>query len=124
MRITRNPAKWRSRADAAIEGGTPVMSTVEQLASAPYCPMPMPSTDVDVTRREGGTLILRSRIKLKVSGTICSFPPHWAREAPDRMFLAQRTGHNVWQQISYGEFWSRVRSVGQALLDRGGPMAE
>jgi len=96
------------------------MSTVDHLASPPYCPLPAPSTDVDVTRREGGTLILRSRIKLKVSGTICSFPPHWAREAPDRMFLAQRTGHNVWQQISYGEFWSRVRSVGHALLDRGG----
>jgi feruloyl-CoA synthase len=83
--------------------------------------MPSPSTDVDLTRREGGTLILRSRIKLEeVSGTICSYLPHWAREAPDRMFLAQRTNDNVWQRISYGEFWSRVRSVGQALLDRGG----
>src|SRR5260370_32381695 len=120
VRITRDPAKWRRRAVAAIEGGTPVMSTVDHLASPTYCPMPSPSTDVDVTRREGGTLILRSRIKLKVSGTICSYLPHWAREAPDRMFLAQRTGDNVWQQISYGEFWLRVRSVGQALLDRGG----
>src|SRR5260370_18379323 len=120
VRITRNPAKWRSRAVAAIEGRTPVMSTVDQLASAPYCPMPSPSTDVDVTRREGGTLILRSRIELKVSGTICSYLPHWAWEAPDRMFLAQRTGDNVWQQISYGEFWPRVRSVGQARLTPGG----
>jgi feruloyl-CoA synthase len=97
-----------------------MMSTVDHLASAPYCPMPMPPTDVDVTRREDGILILRSRIKLKVSGTICSYLPHWAREAPDRIFLAQRTGDNVWQHITYGEFWSRVRSVGQALLDRGG----
>jgi hypothetical protein len=83
------------------------MSTVDHLA--PYCPMPSPSTDVDVTRREGSTLILQSRIKLnEASGTICSYLPHWAREAPDRMFLAQRTGDNAWQQISYGEFWSRV----------------
>src|SRR5258707_12640494 len=96
------------------------MSSVDHLASPPYCPLPAPSTDVDVRRREGGNLILRSRIKLKVSGTICSYLPHWAREAPNRMFLAQRTGHNVWQQISYGEFWSRMRSVGPALLDRGG----
>jgi hypothetical protein len=95
VRIARNPAKWRSRAVAAIEGGTPVMSTVKQLAFARYCPMPMPSTDIDVMRREGGTLIMQSRIKLKVSGTICSYLPHWAREAPDRMFLAQRTGDNV-----------------------------
>jgi feruloyl-CoA synthase len=96
-------------------------STVDHFASVPFCSMPMPSTDVDVTRREGGTLILKSRIKLgEMCGTICSYLPHWAREAPDRMFLAQRTSDNVWQQISYGEFWSRVRSVGQALLDRGG----
>jgi len=52
-----------------------VMSTVEQLASAPYRPMPMPSTDVDVTRREGGTLILRSRIKLKVKRIDLLIPP-------------------------------------------------
>ena len=101
------------------------MSTVDHLTSAPYCPMPKPSTDVDVMRREGGALMLRSRIKLEeVSGTICSYLPHWAREAPDRMFLAQRTGDNVWQQITYGEFWSRVRSVGQALLDRGGAVGD
>jgi hypothetical protein len=71
--------------------------------------------------KNGGTLILRSRIVLTgVSGTICSYLPHWAQEAPDRVFLAQRTSDNVWQQISYGEFWSRVRSVGQTLIDRGG----
>jgi hypothetical protein len=102
-------------------GGTPMTSTVDHLASVPFCAMSLPSTDVDVTRREGGTLILRSRIKLEdVSGTICSFLPHWAQEAPDRMFLAQRAGDNVWQRISYGEFWPLVQSVGQALLNRGG----
>jgi feruloyl-CoA synthase len=91
------------------------------LVTVPFCSMPSPSTDVDVTRREDGTLTLRSRIALEeMSGTICSYLPHWAREAPDRMFLAQRTNDNVWRRISYGEFWSRVRSVGQALLDRGG----
>jgi feruloyl-CoA synthase len=111
----------RRPAAVAIEGGTPMTSTVDHIASVPFCSMPMPSTDVDVTRREGGTLILKSRIKLgDVCGTICSYLPHWAREAPDRIFLAQRTTNNVWQQISYGEFWSQVRSVGQALLDRGG----
>jgi feruloyl-CoA synthase len=83
--------------------------------------MPSPSTDIEVTRSDGGTLILRSRIMLAgMSGTICSYLARWAREAPDRVFLAQRTSDNVWQQISYGEFWSRVRSVGQALIDRGG----
>lgn len=98
-----------------------MQSTLDHLTSTPYCPMPSPSTDIEVTRRDGGTLILRSRIVLsEVSGTICSYLRHWAQEAPDRVFLAQRTSDNVWQQISYGEFWSRVRSVGQGLIDRGG----
>jgi feruloyl-CoA synthase len=97
-----------------------MMSIVDHLTSVPYCPLPSPSTDVDVTRREDGTLILRSRIELEeASGTICSYLPHWAREAPGRTFLAQRASDNAWRRISYGEFWSRVRSVGQALLDRG-----
>ena len=90
-------------------------------ASTPYCSMPSPPTDIEVTRRDDGTLILRSRIMLAgVSGTICAYLPHWAQETPDRVFLAQRTRDNAWQSISYGEFWSRVRSVGQALIDRGG----
>ena len=45
--------------------GTPMTSTLDHLAPVPFCAMPSPSTDVDVTRREGGTLILRSRIKLE-----------------------------------------------------------
>ena len=112
-RSAEPPRRYRRKA--------PVMTTLDHLASVPYCPMPSPSTDIEVTRRDGGTLILRSRFVLaRVSGTICSYLPHWAQEAPDRVFLAQRTSDNVWQQISYGEFWSRVRSVGQALIDRGG----
>jgi hypothetical protein len=40
------------------------MTTLGHLASVPYCPMPSPSTDIEVTKRDGGTLMLRSRIML------------------------------------------------------------
>jgi feruloyl-CoA synthase len=51
----------------------------------------------------------------------------WAAEAPDRTFLAQRetaagspapTGERAWRTLTYGEALRRVRSIGQALLDR------
>ncbi|WP_225707665.1 AMP-binding protein [Bradyrhizobium cenepequi] len=97
------------------------MTSADYLAKVPYCPMPVPSTDVELTRREDGTMVLRSWIKLgETSGTICSFLPHWAAVSPNRNFLAQRNDDHAWQPITYLEFWSRVRSVGQALLDRGG----
>jgi feruloyl-CoA synthase len=89
--------------------------------AVPYCPCPLPSTDVDLIKRIDGTLVLLSKIKFeRTSGTICSYVREWADSAPDRLFLAQRNGDQGWQQITYGEFWLLVQSVGQALLDRGG----
>ena len=63
------------------------MTSADYLAKVPYCPMPAPSTDVELTRREDGTMVLKSRIKLgETSGTICSFLPHWAAISPNRSF--------------------------------------
>ena len=49
---------------------------------------------------------------------------HWAREAPDRTFIAQRvrgadgkTGD--WRHVSYAQAHDAARRIGQALLDRG-----
>jgi feruloyl-CoA synthase len=45
---------------------------------------------------------------------------HWALVAGDRDFVAQRTANgNGWRKISYAKMFSQVRSVAQALLDRG-----
>ena len=42
---------------------------------------------------------------------------HWAAQAPDRTFLAQRDGDD-WRKVSYQETLERVRRIAQALLDR------
>ena len=49
---------------------------------------------------------------------------HWAREAPERSFIAQRvrgeggkTGD--WRHVSYAQALDAARRIGQALLDRG-----
>src|SRR4051794_38698538 len=42
----------------------------------------------------------------------------WAREAPDRVFLAERAGEE-WVELTWGEANRQAGSVAQALLDRG-----
>ena len=53
---------------------------------------------------------------------------HWAKEAPDRIWMAKRekrtdadgtvtTGD--WKQITFAQALGAARSMGQALLDRG-----
>lgn len=46
----------------------------------------------------------------------------WARVAPERVFLAQRAPYphdeKTWRTITYGDFRTRIRRIGQALLNR------
>jgi feruloyl-CoA synthase len=44
---------------------------------------------------------------------------HWADTAPDRTFLVRRDGSGVWRRVTYAQALARVRSLSQALLDRG-----
>jgi feruloyl-CoA synthase len=46
---------------------------------------------------------------------------HWAAVAPERTLIARRDKAfgGDWRRITYAEMLSRVRAVGQALLDRG-----
>jgi feruloyl-CoA synthase len=42
----------------------------------------------------------------------------WAATAPDRVFLARRTGAG-WREVTYADALDAARRIGQALLDRG-----
>ncbi len=85
--------------------------------------------DIAVERRNDGVIVMKSRIPLQ------SFPPHipaslakWAKEAPERTWLAQRTGADrQWRKMTYGEAKRIVDGLTQGLLDlgleAGGPVA-
>jgi feruloyl-CoA synthase len=75
--------------------------------------------DVLLDRKTDGTIILRSPHPLD------SYPQklterleHWAKVAPDRVFLAQRTADGSWRKLTYAEALSQVRSIAQSLLTR------
>jgi feruloyl-CoA synthase len=44
---------------------------------------------------------------------------HWARQAPERAFLAERAVGGGWRKLKFGEAYDKAMRVGSALLARG-----
>src|SRR3954469_17858549 len=67
-----------------------------------------------------GSRILRSEMELEpYEASLGVLLRRWAREAPDRVFLAERGGDDEWVELTWGEANRRATSTAQALLDRG-----
>ena len=77
--------------------------------------------DIAVERRPDGVIILKSRIPLQpYEKHIPASLAKWAREAPDRIWLAQRGGADrQWRKVSYGEAKRTVDGLTQGLLNLG-----
>src|SRR3981189_2979002 len=75
--------------------------------------------DIAVERRPDGVIILKSRIPLKpYEKHIPASLAKWAREAPNRIWLAQRTSSDrQWRKLSYGEAKRTVDALTQGLLN-------
>jgi feruloyl-CoA synthase len=77
------------------------------------------TTDATAERRADGSVLLKLNEPLlpyPVKLTECLV--RWAREAPDRTFLAQRGLDGEWDRLSFAETLRKVRALGQALLAR------
>src|SRR5256885_8929335 len=77
--------------------------------------------DIDVVRRPDGVVVLKSRIPLQpYEKHIPASLAKWAKQASERIWLAQRGGPNrEWRKVSYGEAKRTVDALTQALLDLG-----
>src|SRR3954453_16036654 len=77
--------------------------------------------DIAVERRGDGVIILKSRIPLQAyEKHIPASLAKWAKEAPERIWLAQRGGpERQWRKVSSGEAKRTVDSLTQGLLDLG-----
>ncbi|MGA9088138.1 MAG: AMP-binding protein [Bradyrhizobium sp.] len=75
--------------------------------------------DIAVERRPDGVIVLKSRIPLKpYEKHIPASLAKWAKETPNRIWLAQRTGADrQWRKVSYGEARRTVDALTQALLN-------
>ena len=80
--------------------------------------------EVTMERRADGSLLLRSPHALapRDSRVTAAFV-RWAGIAPERTFVARRESGDkaggAWRRVSYAQALAAVRSLGQALLDRG-----
>src|SRR6202521_5320308 len=75
--------------------------------------------DIAIERRPDGVIVLKSRIPLKPHEKhIPASLAKWAKEQPNRIWLAQRTGADrQWRKLSYGEAKRTVDALTQGLLD-------
>jgi feruloyl-CoA synthase len=88
-------------------------------ATAPLRPVRLGPADVLLDRRADGTMQLRSPHPLEnYPDRLTERLEHWAKVAPDRLFLAQRTAGGGWRTLNYAQTLSQVRAIAQALLER------
>lgn len=74
---------------------------------------------VDLESRSDGTILYRSQYQLgPISESTGVWLHHWAQTAPDRIFLAERSGAG-WRSETYRSALQKVRSIAQVLLARG-----
>jgi feruloyl-CoA synthase len=88
--------------------------------TTPVRRVPVGAAEVLIERRADGTSILRSPEPLAAyPAKLTERFAHWARTAPDRVFIAERDPAGAWRKLTYGEAFARFRAIAQALLDRG-----
>jgi feruloyl-CoA synthase len=90
-----------------------------KLGGAPTRAVRLGPQDVTVERRADGTLILRSPEPLgPYPDKITERLDHWAKVAPDRVFMAERGADDAWRTVTYAQARHEARAIGAALLTR------
>ena len=90
-----------------------------------YRPLDFGVTRVNVRAGDGGVQYVVADQPLQPAvPRITDRLLHWAAEAPDRPFIAQRERlpdgtRGDWRHVTYAEALDAARRIGQALLDRG-----
>src|SRR5258707_11032855 len=75
---------------------------------------------VSIERREDGTIYLRPKVKLgDYPVRITDRLHHWAKLAPERVFMAERDTSGGWRKITYAPLLTSTRAIASALLARG-----
>jgi len=80
----------------------------------------VPPAEALFDRRANGTIYVRSPKPLApYPERLTDRLEYWAERSPERTFIAQRDAAGTWRHLTYKEALNRVRSISQALLNRG-----
>lgn len=76
---------------------------------------------ITADRRADGSIVLKSTTPLGESARcVGDWLEHWARQAPDRIFLADRVSADApWSKVTYREALKQVRSAAAWILAQG-----
>ncbi len=97
-----------------------IAQEIRNQAAAPLRPVRLGKLDPVIEQRAGGIIYIRAAQVLGPYHDKLSQPlQHWAKTAPDRLFLAQRDPQGEWRKLSYSQVMSSVKRIGAALLRRG-----
>jgi feruloyl-CoA synthase len=89
-------------------------------AAAPLRAVRLGAFDTVLEREPGGIIHLRTAQELAPYHATLSEPlAHWAKAAPDRVFLAQRDADGNWRKRTYAQVLADVKRIAAALLRRG-----
>jgi len=90
------------------------------VAASPVRPL-FATPRVIAEHRADGTIRLRSAMPLQASARcVGDWLEHWARQATDRIFLADRASVDVpWRTVTYGAALRQVRSIASWILAQG-----
>jgi feruloyl-CoA synthase len=81
-------------------------------------PVNLGNLAVNVTKGQDGVLYIRPVDKLAdVPRSNIEMLDYWAKNAPDRLFLADRLPNGEWRRVSYGEARRLSRAIAQYMLD-------
>jgi feruloyl-CoA synthase len=88
--------------------------------TAPMRPVRLGAFDAALERRPDGAMLVRTTQALAAyHGNLSEPLEHWARAAPERIFLAQRDAQGQWRSLTYAQVLEQVKRIGAALLRRG-----
>src|SRR6202051_69712 len=98
----------------------PNISVANARSEAPLRPISFCDPAVTIERRDDGTIYLRPKLALgEYPVRLTDRLHHWAKAAPNRIFMAERGASGLWRQISYAQLLASSRHIASALLVRG-----
>ena len=82
--------------------------------------MRMRTSGASMQRLPGGGFLIKPDEALRpYPKVLTDRVAHWAKVSPNQVCIARRGADDEWRRLTYAQVWDSVRSIGQALLDRG-----
>jgi feruloyl-CoA synthase len=86
----------------------------------PLRPISYGDPAVTIDRRDDGTIYLRPTQAIgDYPERVTDYLHHWAKETPDRVFMAERAEGGGWREVTYAQMLDAARHIASALLARG-----